>query len=86
MTYRLLQRTHDADTGIVHIKDPTSVTLSFCAQGFAVSSLNMDGTHTAVPTCLFCIAGMRAGLPQWRFLAPGATYRRVIEENLPHES
>lgn len=85
MTYCLLQRTHDSDTGLVHIKDPCTVTLSVCVPGFAASSLNMDGKHTAVPTCVFCIAGMPARLPQWRFLTPGAMYRRVIEENLFRE-
>lgn len=82
MAYHLLQRTHDDDTGIVHLKNPAPGTLSLCEQGFAASSLNMSYKHVTVPTCVFCIVGMVARLPQWRFLEPTTMYRRVIEENL----
>lgn len=82
MTYRLARRTRDADTGIVHIKDVVSGTFSYCGQGFAASTIATTVKHTTVPTCVFCIAGMRAWLPQWRFLAPDTVYRRTIEEGL----
>lgn len=82
MAYHSLQRTLDRETGVVHIKDPVTGTLAICVQGFAASTLDTACKHTAVPTCVFCIAGLAAKLPQWRFLPASTLYRQTVEANL----
>lgn len=72
--------TIDRDTNIVHIYDDLNGVLGRCHLGFAADAL-YKGAVDVVPTCVFCIAGLMAGLPQWRFLPKSNTYRRVIEEN-----
>lgn len=82
MNYENSRRTRDRDTDIVHIKDPASHYGAVCLSGFAASTMDTHVSSDVVPTCVFCIVGMPASLPQWRFLAPDTTYRRVIEERI----
>lgn len=79
MRYESSLRTRDRDTNIVHIKDPASRNRAVCLSGFAASTMDTHVSSDTVPTCVFCIAGMPASIPQWRFLSPQAVYRRVIE-------
>jgi hypothetical protein len=82
MTYRLLRRSRDKQVGVVHLKDPMGTQLSLCGQGFASMTLDMDIKHTAVPTCVFCIAGVVSGLQHWKLQAYDNVMRQTIENGL----
>ena len=77
--YTLLQRSRDKDVGVVHLKDVLSGYLSLCRQGYAETRIDMDVKHTAVPTCVFCVADVVSGLKYWKLYAPHSHYRRVVE-------
>jgi hypothetical protein len=82
MSYRLMCRTRDREDGIVHLRDAKSLQLAVCAAGFATSTLDIEVKHDAVPTCVFCVAGVASGLQHWRLERYESLRRQLIEKGL----
>ena len=73
--------TFDTDTGVMHVFDDITGTLSICHQGFGSNTL-IRYPEPQTPTCVFCIACFRAGVPHWRFLDKKTVLRQTVEEHL----
>lgn len=82
MLYSNHNRIRDPDEGVLHIHEPGGQKLSVCEAGFAASTMELG--DFGPPTCLFCLAGMRAGLTHWRLRGQGDRLREYIESH-PHE-